>query len=359
MRIKLELMELEDRTVPTRLFEAGASVLSVTGNSNGTGARYAFTNSLAFIRGQATPFIGYNGPVQSATGDVNGDGFADIVYGVGPGGGSFLQIIDGRTGTTVFPRAIPVYEPSFTGGINIAVTRLNLQGTDVIVVAPDQGGSARVQIFQLVGGQLQLLQNFFAIDDPAFRGGARVALGDINGDGSEDLVVGAGFGGGPRVAIYNGATLLIPNVQPAKLIPDFFAFEPGLRDGVFVAVGDLNGDGFQDPIFGGGPGGGPRVTAYNGLAIAQGFVPNFGGPYLINFFAFDPSQRGGVRVTVKNIDGDTFGDLVVGSGDNIVPQTVITYLGRTMIFGTNIPPAPRQAFNPFSDPRPFAGVFVG
>jgi hypothetical protein len=61
MRIKLELMELEDRTVPTRLFEAGASVLSVTGNSNGTGARYAFTNSLAFISGQATPLSGSTG----------------------------------------------------------------------------------------------------------------------------------------------------------------------------------------------------------------------------------------------------------------------------------------------------------
>lgn len=359
MRIKLELMELEDRTVPTRLFTPAASLLSVTGNSNGTGLRYGFTNTQAIIQGQATPFIGYNGPVQSATGDVNGDGIADIVYGIGPGGGSFLQIIDGRTGATVFPRAVPTFEASFTGGINVAVSDINLEGTAEIIVAPDQGGSARVQIFRLVGNQLQVLQNFFAIEDPAFRGGARVGVGDVNGDGFEDLVVGAGFGGGPRVAIYNGTTLLTPNVQPAKLIPDFFAFEPGLRDGVFVAVGDLNGDGFQDPIFGGGPGGGPRITAYSGASIAQGITPSFGGPFLINFFAFDDRQRGGVRVTVKNIDGDTQGDLVVGSGDNIVPQTVITYLGRNMIFGTDIAPAPRQVFNPFSDHRPFAGVFVG
>ena len=82
----------------------------------------------------------------------------------------------------------------------------------------------------------------------------------MNGDGVGDLVVAAGFGGGPRVAGFDGTTLGAGT--PAKLFADFFAFEQTLRNGVFVAAGDLDGDGFADLIAGGGPGGGPRVTAF-------------------------------------------------------------------------------------------------
>src|SRR5207245_3358700 len=108
-----------------------------------------------------------------------------------------------------------------------------------------------------------LLANFYGIDDPDFRGGARPAVGDLNGDGRQDLVVAAGFGGGPRVAFYDGTTVT-SKAGPAKLINDIFVFEDTLRNGVFVAAGDLNGDGFADLIVGGGPGGGPRVPALDG-----------------------------------------------------------------------------------------------
>ena len=52
-------------------------------------------------------------------------------------------------------------------------------------------------------------------EDANFRGGARAAVGDVNGDGTPDLLVAAGFGGGPRVAIYNGKTVLQPVAGPA------------------------------------------------------------------------------------------------------------------------------------------------
>src|SRR5205814_518997 len=103
-------------------------------------------------------------------------------------------------------------------------------------------------------GSVATLANFFGIDDPNFRGGCRAALGDVNGDGTPDLAVAAGFLGGPRVALFDGAQLF--NGDPMRIVSDFFAF-PGtdavtLRNGVFVAIGDINGDGFADLIFGGG-----------------------------------------------------------------------------------------------------------
>ena len=77
----------------------------------------------------------------------------------------------------------------------------------------------------------------------------------------------AGFGGGPRVAIFDGASVAAG--APRKLVDDFFAFEPSLRNGVYVAVGDLNGDGRGDLVFGAGPGGGPRVLAVSGAAALR------------------------------------------------------------------------------------------
>src|SRR5205807_9454614 len=105
-------------------------------------------------------------------------------------------------------------------------------------VTPDQGGGGRVRVYS--GRTLETLADFFGIEDPNFRGGARPAVGDVNGDGVPDLIVAAGFGGGPRVAIFDGADLA-PGRTPRKLVGDFFVFENTLRNGTYVAVGDVNG----------------------------------------------------------------------------------------------------------------------
>src|SRR5205814_35229 len=81
-----------------------------------------------------------------------------------------------------------------------------------------------------------------------------VAAGDVNGDGRAEVVVAAGAGGGPGVAIFalqgGGATLL----------RSFFAFDPSFTGGVHLAVGDVSGDGFADVVCGAGGGGGPNVA---------------------------------------------------------------------------------------------------
>src|SRR4029077_3509703 len=115
--------------------------------------------------------------------------------------------------------------------------------------------------------------------------GARSALGDVNKDGTPDLVVCAGFLGGPRTAIFNGKTLF---GTPTRLVGDFLAF-PGadgdtLRNGVFVATGDVDGDGFADLVFGGGPGGAPRVFVLSGAKVAAGDVAGAQASPIANYF---------------------------------------------------------------------------
>ena len=87
-----------------------------------------------------------------------------------------------------------------------------------------------------------VLANFFAYD-PSFRNGVHVSGADFDGDGNADIVVGAGFGGAPHVRVVSvdgGFTDLA----------SFFAFDPKSRGGARVAVVDVNDDGESELIVG-------------------------------------------------------------------------------------------------------------
>ena len=137
--------------------------------------------------------------------------------------------------------------------------------------------------------------------------------------------------------------------MPPKLVGDFFVFEPTLRNGVFVAAGDLNGDGKAEVVFGGGPGGGPRVMALDGAAVVRGQQTP-----VVNIFAGDPGGRGGVRVAVRAAADGTV-QLVTGSGEG-QPGRVGVYKAATALAGGL---AADQVVSPFGDAVLVDGVFVG
>jgi hypothetical protein len=216
-------------------------------------------------------------------------GSADLVAVAGPGGPTEVVVFVGTTG--VERARFAAFPTDFTGGLFVATGDFDGDGTADIAVAPDQGGGPRVRVFSgatvNANAPPTVLADFWGIADPAFRGGARLAAGTVNADGYADLIVGAGYGGGPRLAVFDGRSLH-PHATPTRLVSDFFAFEPGLRNGVYVAAGDVTGDGWAEIVCGAGPGGGPRVLA----------LTRFGQP-VSNFFAGDVTSRNGVRVAVK------------------------------------------------------------
>ena len=252
------------------------------------------------------PFGPFTGGVRTAAADFNGDGVADVVAGTGPGRATRVVILDGRTQAELF--AVDPFEAGFIGGVYVAAGDVTGDGVPDLVITPDEGGGPRVRVFD--GKTFAVLADFFGIDDPNFRGGARASCrGRERGRAPATWWwrPGSGRAAGRRRSMARRSSA---GRSPRKLFGDFFAFEETLRNGVFVAAGDLDGDGFAEVIAGGGPGGGPRVTAFSGKQLLANQYD-----VRANFFGGDPDNRGGVRVAVKDLDGDTRADLVVGAGE--------------------------------------------
>jgi hypothetical protein len=257
-----------------------------------------------------TPFdpAEFPGGVRAAVADVTGDGVPDLVVGSGPGGPPVVKVFDGATRVEI--ASFDAFEPAFTGGVSAAAGDVTGDGRADLVVTPGNGGGPRVRVFS--GDGFGVIADFWGLDDPNFRGGVNAVLADLNGAGVADLIVGAGEGGGPRVAAYDGASLT--SGRPRKLFADFSAFEPGQRGGVFVTGGDVDGDGTADLITGAGAGGGPRVRVLDGQTLqTEGIHAALANP-LADFFAGNAAGRGGIHLAAKDLDGDGRADIVTGGG---------------------------------------------
>jgi hypothetical protein len=355
------------RPITIENFETVLGVRSVTplpilvgGLTNGTARVLNPTNNTFEPGATQTFFSNSVVNVRTATADVNGDGVVDFIGATGPGSVTQVVVIDGKTGSTI--ASWQPFEAAFTGGLFVAAGDIDGDGKADLVLSPDQGGGAVVAVYSGaklasgIGGESSQVIRFLGIEDPAFRGGARPALGDLDGDGKADLIVSAGFTGGPRIAGFSGRSLF---TNPEKLFADFTAFEDTLRNGAFVAVGDLTGDGKAEIVFGGGPGGGPRVRIVDGAKLlAVGSFPDLdrvaGTVQIANFFAGDPNLRGGVRLAIGNVDGDGKADLITGSGDSETSRLRVYRASTLLTSGPN----PDQEIDPFGTMLS-NGVFVG
>jgi hypothetical protein len=202
-----------------------------------------------------------------------------LVAGAGFGGGPHVKVFDaaGNLLASFF-----AYDPAFRGGVTVAAGDTNGDGVDDIVTGAGLGGGPHVQVFD--GNSFALIASFFAYDI-AFRGGASVGVADVDGDGLGDIITGAGPGGGPHVKVFTP--------DGGSVISSFFAYAADFRGGVLVAGGDIEGDGFAEVVTGTGVGGGAHVRVFDGTT----------GAPLASFFAYDIAFRGGVTVGVGDVNG--------------------------------------------------------
>jgi probable HAF family extracellular repeat protein len=268
----------------------------------------------------------FAGGVRVAMGDVRGDGGTEIITAPASDGPDPVAVFDtsGNQLLSFFP-----YGPNFTGGIFVATGDILGNGHDEIITGAE--GKPAVKVFDGTTGT-QLLS--FKPYGKTFANGVRVAAGDILGHGADEILTAPGPGMAPTVDVFNGS---------GNLLRSFNAFDPSFQGGVYIAAGDVNGDGKDDILTGAGAGGAPEVKVFSG---ADNSV-------LADFNAYDPSFAGGVRVAAVDANLDGKADLVTAPGPGatqvmqvldavtLKPISSVFPYGNTFATGVYVAAAPR------------------
>jgi hypothetical protein len=244
----------------------------VTGPAKGRAPLVKTFNADGSPRGQFLAYAaGFTGGVDVAVGDLDGDGLGEIVTAAGPGGGPHIRIF-AEDGEDLTGGGFQAYAPTFHGGVRVTTGDLDGDGADEIITAPAGGGGPHVKAFVPDGA---VVAQFMAYS-PSFTGGVDVAAGDVDGDGAEEVITGAGPGGGPHVKF----------LQPdGTVVGQFMAYAPAFTGGVRVSSVDSNNDGVAEIVTGPGAGGGPHVRVLNADSTE-----------VASYMAYAAEFRGGIDV---------------------------------------------------------------
>lgn len=182
--------------------------------------------------------------------------------------------------------------PLVPAGSSLAVGDINADGQSEIVVGTQPGVRTAITIYALDGTELKTFPVFSAKSTA----GVNVAVGDIFGNGYQNIVVALRRGTGPQVLTYAW--------DGRKLGPGFYAYARNFRGGVNLATGDVDGNGSDEIITAPGPGGGAHVNAFrpDGVIVAK-------------VFPYDRSFRSGLAITAFDYNQDGRDDIVTA------PQT--------------------------------------
>lgn len=218
-----------------------------------------------------------------------------IAVGADGGGQPLVKVYDATTRAERF--TITPYATTFRGGVRVAVADVTGDGVSDIITAPGPGMTATIRVFDGRNGTAVTgpVGQFLGLATASLRVGAFVAAADVNGDGKADVIVGTDAGTRAQIRIYNGATGgLLRTITPLGTS----------TGGVRVAAADIDGDGKADVIAAGGRSTTPVVKAFKAAT----------GATLWSFNGAATSYRGGLFVGAGDFDGDGVVDVMVGTG---------------------------------------------
>lgn len=305
--------------------------------------------------------------------DLNGDGHSDAVVGAPRSdvsglsdAGQVLVYFGPNYSSPPLTINDPAPESSARFGTELAAGDLNGDGIKDLVVgvpAANIGSNTDAgEVFVFLGGPSFDATSDFTLNDPAPEAfanfGTALGTGDINGDGIDDLLVGADDSdiGSTTSA---GEAFVFLGGNPFNTAADFTLQDPAPESfanfGAEAAIGDLNGDGKKDVIITA-----PLSDIGSATSAGQAFVFLGGSSFDTNadFTLQDPfpatNIRFGLSVANGDVNGDNFDDVFIGSfgslTSNNVGEETFVFLGAANfdatddgIFG-NPAPDPRFRF---------------
>ncbi len=175
----------------------------------------------------------YNFGINFAINDFENDGYFEIVTGTMRGYSPLVKVFNYQG--KELNKGFYAYAQNYKGGVNVAFCDTNGNGKKEIVTGAGYMGGPQVRTFDING---KVLSGGFFAYAKTFRGGVNVACGDIDGNGIDEIITGAGYGGSSHVRYFNS------KLEP--LSPGFWAFGKESRTGVRVFVADLDNDGIDE-----------------------------------------------------------------------------------------------------------------
>ena len=293
-----------------------------------------------------------------ATGDINGDGTDDLIIvtldeetDVIYGGGSLPATID--LDSTSPDLAVVGDDWGEQVGRSAAAGDINGDGTDDLIIGAyhtNPGGRRQAGETHVIYGGASLpaiidLSSTSADltvygDDAEDYSGDSVAAGDINGDGTDDLIIGAWGAdpGGETYVIYGGgslpATIDLDSTSPDLTVR---GDDWGDQVGRSAAVGAIDGDGTDDLIIGafvadpvGGSNAGETYVIYGGTSLPA-IIDLSSASADLTVYGDDGGDLSGWAVATGDIDGDGTDDLIVGArgadpgGGSNAGETYVVY----------------------------------
>jgi hypothetical protein len=311
------------RQYQVALDQEGAAFIFLGGPSGIRDGTPAFADTV-LRGGQAEAYFG---AVVASAGDVNGDGYADVIIGssykTGSLQGAAFIFLGGPSGvasgtaaaaaTVLLPDAsIPL--GGFAGSVASAGD-VDGDGYDDVLVGADFADAA--YIFR--GGASGVASASSAAAATVLTGtagtdfGLRVAsAGDVNGDGYADVIVGAPFAGGGTASVFLGGPAGVPDGTAATAPGQLTCTQAMGGFGAAVAsAGDVNGDGFGDVVVVSAPnvGASTAFVYYGGSAgIASGDEHSSAAQLTL-------AQTGSLSVScaAADVNGDGFADVIAGA----------------------------------------------
>ena len=235
-----------------------------------------------------------------------------IVLGEGPGSLPWVTVLDATTGEQI--SRFLAFHPSNRGGVSVTLGDVDADGTDEVIAGSGAGSRSVIKVFELDGTHLERYRTLpYGWN---YQGGVNVAAGDFDGNGVDDIAVVTARGVG-LVHVF----LIDP--AAADPVPDHASqvirqVVPGSMGGTTIAAADVgtysNGrlvdatvaDGRYELVIGSGLGVAPVVRIYDMSVVTPAVVRTLR--------PLSPTYLGGLSVAAGRYDADQVQDIIVTGG---------------------------------------------